>query len=83
LCFILNIVQKRDITNLIAGILLSLTRVIKIGQEITVLNSSGKVIEISPIYAILDTGEHTILVPNVAILTNAVKRQKNTIKLPE
>jgi small-conductance mechanosensitive channel len=63
--------------NLIAGIVLSLIRVIRIGQEITVMGSSGRLIEVGHIYSMLDTGDYTILVPNIAMLTNTIKRQKN------
>ena len=41
--------------NLMAGTVLSLTQVIRIGEEITVGGFSGKVIEMGSIYSILDT----------------------------
>jgi small-conductance mechanosensitive channel len=62
--------------NLMAGIVLSLTRAIRIGQNITVMGSSGRVIEVGHIYSILDAGDYTILVPNITMLSNTVKRQK-------
>ncbi len=62
--------------NLMAGIVLSLTRVIRIGQEITVMGSTGRVIEVGHIYSTLDSGEYTILVPNTTMLSNTVRRQK-------
>jgi small conductance mechanosensitive channel len=64
--------------NLMAGVVLSLTSVIRIGQEITVMGSSGRVIEVGHIYSILDAGDYTILVPNVTMLSNAIKRQNKS-----
>jgi small-conductance mechanosensitive channel len=73
------------IGNVFAGLFLALARPFEIGDEVTVMGVTGRVVEIGSMYTRLDAGERYITIPSSAILTQAVQRRKRpqeTVKWP-
>ena len=65
--------------NLFAGMLLAFGRLFKIGDEITVMASKGRVVEIGLIYTVVDGDDQWIFIPSSAMLTNVLQRKKESI----
>ena len=66
------------IGNVFAGVVLAIMRPVRIGDEVTVLNSSGVVKEIALIYTILEDGANLYYVPSMVMFSNVVKKNKES-----
>jgi small-conductance mechanosensitive channel len=66
------------IGNVVAGAIISIVRLFRIGDEITVMGVTGNVVEMGVIYTRLDTDKSLVFVPNMAMLTNAVQCKKES-----
>ena len=75
---VIGLAAQNIIGNVIAGTILAIMRPVRIDDEITVMGSTGIVIEIGVMHTIVDGGERWVLVPNMAMLTNAVQRKKES-----
>jgi small-conductance mechanosensitive channel len=64
------------IANVFAGMFIALGRPFTIGDEVTVMGNTGRVIEFTIIHTQIDVGERVALVPNATILTQAILRTK-------
>lgn len=62
--------------NVFAGVMLAITRPVRIGDQVTVLASSGEVKEIALIYTILEDGDNMYYVPSMVMFSNVVKKKK-------
>ena len=62
--------------SIIAGTLLAIVRPIKVGDEITVMGNTGRVVEIGIMFTRIDAGERLVLIPNVSMMTNVILRKK-------
>lgn len=62
--------------NVVAGVMLAIVRPVRIGDQVTVLASSGQVKEIALIYTILEDGENLYYVPSMVMFSNVVKKKK-------
>jgi len=62
--------------NVVAGVMLAIIRPVRIGDQVTVLASSGIVKEIALIYTILEDGDNWYYVPSMVMFSNVVKKQK-------
>jgi small-conductance mechanosensitive channel len=62
--------------NIFAGVLLAIVRPVRIGDQVTVLLSSGEVKEIALMYTILEDGENWYYVPSMVMFSNVIKRKK-------
>ena len=62
--------------NVVAGVMLAIVRPVRIGDQVTVLASSGQVKEIALIYTILEDGENWYYVPSMVMFSNVVKKKK-------
>jgi small-conductance mechanosensitive channel len=62
--------------NVFAGVMLAITRPVRIGDQVTVLASSGEVKEIALIYTILEDGDNVYYVPSMVMFSNVVKKKK-------
>jgi small-conductance mechanosensitive channel len=70
--------------NVFAGVLLAIVRPVKVGDQVTVLGSSGTVQEIALIYTILEDGTNLYYVPSMVMFSNVVIRKKNSLdKIPK
>ena len=63
-------------SSVFAAILILLTRMVRVGEEITVSGTTGKVVDIRLIHTILIVEEDIIWVPNSLMVSNTVKRKK-------
>jgi small-conductance mechanosensitive channel len=63
-------------SSVFAAILILLTRMVRVGEEITVSGTTGKVVDIRLTHTILIVGEDIIWVPNSLMVSNTVKRKK-------
>jgi len=62
--------------NVFAGVMLAITRPVRIGDQVTVLASTGEVKEIALIYTILEDGDNMYYVPSMVMFSNVVKKKK-------
>ena len=62
--------------NIIAGTLLVIVHPIKVEDEITIMGNTGRVVEIGIMFTQIDAGERLVLIPNIAMMTNAIQRKK-------
>jgi len=62
--------------NIIAGTLLAIVHPIKVEDEITIMGNTGRVVEIGIMFTQIDAGERLVLIPNIAMMTNAIQRKK-------
>jgi len=56
-------------------VMLAIVRPVRIGDQVTVLASSGQVKEIALIYTILEDGENWYYVPSMVMFSNVVKKK--------
>ena len=75
---VIGLAAQNIIGNVVAGTILAIMRPVRIGDEITVMGSTGIIIEIGVMHTIVDGGERWVLIPNMAMLTNAVQRKKGS-----
>ena len=59
-----------------AAILILVTRMVRVGEEITVSGNTGKIVDIRLTHTILVVGEDVVWVPNSLMVSNTVKRKK-------
>ena len=73
---VIGLAAQNIIGNVVAGTILAIMRPVRISDEITVMGNTGIVVEIGVMHTIVDGGERWVLIPNMAMLTNAVIRKK-------
>ena len=66
--------------NVFAGVLLAIVRPVRVGDEVTVLASTGHVKEIALIYTVLEDGDNLYYVPSMVMFSNVVKKTKAPIE---
>lgn len=66
------------VSNVVAGTITAIVRPFRTADEITVMGVTGRVVELGVIYTRLDTGERLVFVPDMAMMTNAVQRKKES-----
>src|SRR5581483_6931502 len=77
---ILGVSMQSLIGNAIAGMVLAITRPFRIGDTITVFDSTGRVYDIGLLYTTLTAEEgKTILVPNTSLLTTAIIKERSNV----
>ena len=64
------------IGNAFAGMFLAIGRPFRVGDEITVMGNTGRVVEIGVMHTKLDTGERLVLIPSTTIMTQVLQRAK-------
>ena len=75
---VIGLAAQNIIGNVVAGTILAIMRPVRIGDEITVMGNTGIVVEIGVMHTVVDGGERWVLIPNMAMLTNAVQRKKGS-----
>ena len=63
-------------SNVVAGLFLATSRLVRKGSELTIAGKTGRLVEIKLIYTIIDTGEKLIFIPNSVIMSNAIEYKK-------
>jgi small-conductance mechanosensitive channel len=56
--------------------MLAITRPVRIGDQVTVLASTGQVKEIDLLYTILEDGENWHYVPSMVMFSSVIKKKK-------
>jgi small-conductance mechanosensitive channel len=64
------------IGNVFAGMFLAVGRPFRIDDEITVAGNTGRVIEVTAMYTMIEAQEGVILVPNTSMLTQIILWRK-------
>lgn len=65
--------------NVLSGIMLTIRHPITVGDIVTVSGITGRVIDITLLYTIIDTDENSVFIPNTAMMSNAVQRKKEVL----
>ncbi len=56
---------------------IAIGRPFHIGDEITVMGSTGRVEEIGTMFTVIDAGDKWIRLPNMLLLTTLIQQKKN------
>jgi small-conductance mechanosensitive channel len=64
------------IGNMLAAVLIINTRMVQIGEEITVTGVKGKVADINLSHTIVHVEDDVVFIPNTVMVSNAVRRKK-------
>jgi small-conductance mechanosensitive channel len=66
------------LSNVLAGMFLATSRLVRGGSELTIMGKTGRLVEIRLIYTIIDTGEKLVFIPNSVMMNNAIERKKES-----
>jgi small-conductance mechanosensitive channel len=66
------------IGNMLAAVLIINTRMVQIGEEITVTDIKGIVADINLSHTIVHVDDDIVYIPNTVMVSNAVRRKKRT-----
>jgi small-conductance mechanosensitive channel len=64
--------------SMIAAIIILSTRMVRVGEEITVSHTKGIIAEINLTHTVLSVGEEVVFIPNSMLISSAVQRHKRT-----
>lgn len=73
---LIGLAAKTTIGNVFAGMVVAISRPLQIGGEVTGMGSQGKITEIGAMFARLDAGEESVLIPNNVLLSQAIQTKK-------
>ena len=73
---VIGFASQNITSNVLAAAFLITTRTVRVGDAITVVGNTGKIVDITPIYTVIETDTGTTFVPNVIMVTTAVQRRK-------
>ncbi len=73
---IIGFSTQNIIGNAFAGMFLAIGRPFKVGDEITVMGNTGRVVEIGVMHTIIDAGDRWVLIPSMSMMTNVLQRKK-------
>ena len=65
--------------SMLAAIIILSTRMVRVGEEITVIQTKGVIAEINLTHTVLSVGENVVFVPNSMVISNIVQRHKRTL----
>jgi small conductance mechanosensitive channel len=74
---IIGFASQNITSNVLAAGLLVATRIVKVGDTITVTGNTGQIIDITLIHTIIETENGRVFVPNSTMITTAVLKRKN------
>ncbi len=66
------------VASILAAIILLSTRMIKVGEEITISQTRGTVSDINLTHTILSVDDEVVFVPNSMVISNLVRRKKRS-----
>jgi small conductance mechanosensitive channel len=73
---VVGFATQNIIGNVFAGMFLAVGRPFRIDDEITASGNTGRVIEITALYTVIEAQEGVVLVPNASMLTQVILRRK-------
>jgi small-conductance mechanosensitive channel len=75
---VIGFASQTIMTHVIAGVFLLITRPFSYGETVTVAGQTGTVKEIRLMHLVLDTGKEEILIPSGTVVTQILKKKKNS-----
>ena len=73
---IIGLSAQATVGNAVAGTVIALARPFRIGDDITVMGVTGRVVEIGIMHTVLEAADSIILVPSATLMTSVVQRNK-------
>ncbi len=73
---VIGFASQNITANVLAAALIVATRIVHVGDTVTVSGNTGRVTDITLIYTVIDTETGTVFVPNSIMVTTAVQRRK-------
>jgi len=73
---VIGFAAQNLIGNLIAGMFLAIARPFTVGDQITIMGMSGRVVEIGVIHTLIDADDQWVFIPSMAVMTMALQRRK-------
>jgi small-conductance mechanosensitive channel len=73
---VIGFAAQNTLGNALAGVILSLSRPFSIGDEITVMGSTGRVVELRLMYTIMDAEHQMVIIPSSVLMTQVILRRK-------
>lgn len=73
---IIGLSAQATVGNAVAGTVIAIARPFRIGDEITIMGITGRVVEIAVMHTILENRERRILVPSTTLMTQIIQRTK-------
>jgi small-conductance mechanosensitive channel len=74
---IIGFATQNLIGNVAAGILLAIVRPVRVGDQVTISGSTGRVKDIALIYTVLDAEDSEYYVPSILMFSNVVMKKKS------
>jgi small-conductance mechanosensitive channel len=73
---IAGLAAQTTLGNVLSGIVLAIRHPVTVGDMVTVSGVTGRVIDITLLYTIIDTDESSAFIPNTSMMNSAVQRKK-------
>jgi len=73
---VIGFAAQNLIGNLIAGMFLAIARPFTVGDQITIMGITGRVVEIGVIHTLIDADDQWVFIPSMAVMTMALQRRK-------
>lgn len=73
---IIGFAAQNLIGNLIAGTFLAIARPFTVGDQITIMGITGRVVEIGVIHTLIDADDQWVFILSMAVMTMALQRRK-------
>ena len=73
---IIGFASQNVTANVLAAGLLIATRTVRVGDTVTVAGNTGKIVDITLMYTVVETETGRVFVPNSMMVTTAVQRRK-------
>lgn len=74
---VVGLAAQNVLGNALAGTILAIARPFKVGEEITVMGLTGRVLEVRTMHTVIDLGDKEAIVPNMVMLSNIVQRRRS------
>jgi small conductance mechanosensitive channel len=71
--------SQNILSNILAAVLVLSTRMFRIGEDITVGQTSGKVSDITLTHTLISSQDDVVFVPNSVMISNAIRRKKRAL----
>ncbi len=76
---VIGFASQNVTSNVLAAGLLVATRIVRVGDTITVAGNTGQIVDITLMYTVMDTETGRVFVPNSMMVTTAVQRRKTPL----
>jgi len=74
-----GLAAQTTLGNVLSGIVLTIRHPVTVGDMVTVSGITGRVVDITLLYTIIDTDESSAFIPNIAMMSNVVQRKKEVL----